>query len=107
MITMKLFVSYARDDKPWVNEFCTALRDTAQHEVLIENENVPAADWWLTILDNIEACECFVYVISEKSLRSIYCNAELDYALALNQPILPLMLQGCPYPPKLEGHPSQ
>ncbi len=80
-----------------------ALRDSAYHEILGENENVSADDWWLTTLDNIEACECFVFVMTDKSLASIYCNSELDYALALNQPILPLVLNASSYPSKLNG----
>ncbi|MCW5849729.1 MAG: SUMF1/EgtB/PvdO family nonheme iron enzyme [Anaerolineae bacterium] len=98
---MKLFLSYSRDDKAWVYELWRALRDEAQHDAWIDRRLVPAQDWWGTILDNIEACECFIYVMTPLSVASIYCRAELEYALALNKPVLPLMLKPCDYPPSL------
>jgi hypothetical protein len=98
---MKLFISYSRDDKAWVYEFWRVLGDKANHDAWIDRRLVPAQDWWHTILDNIEGCDCFIYVLSPKSVESIYCQAELKYALALNKPILPVMLKKCDYPSEL------
>ncbi|HEX2622408.1 MAG TPA: toll/interleukin-1 receptor domain-containing protein, partial [Phototrophicaceae bacterium] len=99
---MKLFISYSRDDKAWVYELWRALRDEGHHDTWIDRQIVPASDWWTSILENIETRECFVYVMSPKSVESIYCTAELDYALGLNKPILPLMLKSATYPDKLK-----
>ncbi len=79
---MKLFISYSRDDKAWVYELWRALRDEANHDAWIDRRLVPAQDWWNTVLDSIEACECILYVISPKSAESIYCRTKLSYALA-------------------------
>ncbi|MFN8484810.1 MAG: SUMF1/EgtB/PvdO family nonheme iron enzyme [Anaerolineae bacterium] len=99
---MKLFISYSRDDKAWVYNLRDALRTESDHEVWIDRGLVPGQDWWQTILESIEAHECFVYVVTPKSVESIYCQAELGYALALNKPILPLMLKQADYPSTLQ-----
>jgi formylglycine-generating enzyme required for sulfatase activity len=98
---MKLFISYSREDKDWVSKFCPALRDEGQHDPWIDDRLLPAQDWWETILMNIEDCQCFIYILTPQSVESIYCQAELNYALALNKPVLPLMLKPCDYPAEL------
>ncbi len=98
---MKLFISYSRDDKAWVYELWRVLRDEANHDAWIDRRLVPAQDWWHTILENIETCDCCLYVMTPKSVESIYCQAELNYALALNKPVLPVMLKPCDLPSEL------
>lgn len=95
---MRLFLSYSRDDKDWVYALWDELRDEAFHDVWLDRRIVPATDWWETILHNIETCECLVFVMTPSSVNSIYCLAELEYAAALNKPILPLMLESCDFP---------
>ena len=99
---MRLFLSYSRDDKAYVYELWRALRDRAHHDAWIDQRIVPAQDWWETILKNIETCETFIYLMTPKSVESIYCRAELTYALALNKPILPIMIKPCDYPQDLK-----
>ncbi len=95
---MRLFISYSRDDKAWVYELWRALRDRAFHDAWIDRRIVPAQDWWDTILTHIEQAECFIYVLTPKAVESIYCLAEMRYALALNKPVVPLVLKPCDYP---------
>jgi hypothetical protein len=99
---MQLFISYSRDDKAWVYELWRALRDEGGHDAWIDQRLVPAVDWWGTILDNIESRQCFIYVMTPASVGSIYCRAELDYAIACNIPILPVMLKPCSVPAALD-----
>ncbi|MCA0456405.1 MAG: SUMF1/EgtB/PvdO family nonheme iron enzyme [Chloroflexi bacterium] len=99
----KLFISYSRDDKAWVYELWRGLRDRAHHDAWIDQRLMPAQDWWEGILQNIETCECFIYIMSPKCVESIYCTAELNYALALNKPIVPLMLKQCDTPQSLKS----
>lgn len=98
---MKLFINYSRDDKTWVYEFWRALHDSTDYEIWLDRRLVPASDWWDTILGNIENCDCFISILSPQAVESIYCQAELDYAIALNKPILPFILRPCTFPPKL------
>jgi hypothetical protein len=98
---MKLFISYSRDDKAWVYELWRALRDRAHHDAWIDQRLLPAQDWWASILENVENCECCIYVMSPMSVQSIYCLAEVRYALALGKPVLPLMLKSTDVPAEL------
>jgi formylglycine-generating enzyme required for sulfatase activity len=97
---MKLFISYSRDDRTFIYDFAKKLNDAVQMDVWIDTKLKGAQKWWETILNSIEACECFVYIMTPKSIASIYCTAEVDYALALNKPILPLVLKSIPSIPK-------
>ncbi|MCU0496514.1 MAG: SUMF1/EgtB/PvdO family nonheme iron enzyme [Anaerolineae bacterium] len=102
---MKLLISYSSQDKKWVFELAEALR--ARHEVWWDRKVLPASDWWDAILTNLEKSDCILYILSPKSVDSIYCRAEIAYAVALNKPILPLILEPCVYPKLLEGNRTQ
>src|SRR4051812_39438284 len=98
---MKLFISYSRDDKLYVHELAEALKDETQHDVWIDRRLVGADRWWDTILDQIEGCECFIVVLTPRCVTSMFCAAELAYALELGKPILPLLMKSCDVPPGL------
>jgi hypothetical protein len=100
---MKLFMSYSRDDKQYVHELATALREETQHDVWIDRRLVGADRWWDAILDEIAACECFIVILTPRYATSIFCAAELNYALALNKPILPLLMKPTELPAPLKG----
>jgi len=97
----KFFISYSRDDKHWAYELWRALRDRMHLDVWIDLKLLPATDWWLSIVESIEECDCFIIVLTPKSGESIYCTEELNYAVALNKPILPIMLKNCASPKAL------
>ena len=60
-----------------------------------------ASDWWETILEEIEECHVFIAIMSKPYMESLYCITELEYAEALNKPIVPLMIEDCDYPKSL------
>lgn len=97
---MKLFISYASDDKHWVYELWRQLLNEG-HQPWIDRDIPVSADWWRTICKEIERSECFIYVMTPKSVESIYCLGEMEFAIALNKPILPLMLKPCDLPKAL------
>ena len=96
-----LFISYSRDDKAWTYNLCHALE--TEYSVWIDQKLRAGTDWWKEILDNIEKCTCFISILSPKAVESIYCSTELQYALALNKPIIPLIIKPCEYPPILQN----
>lgn len=92
MINMaRFFVSYSRSVKNEVQKVVDLLRASG-HDVWWDGDIPIMADWWATILKNIEWCEVFIFVTSEKSVVSPYCIAELDYANERGRPILPFIL---------------
>jgi integrase len=99
---MKLFISYSSDDKQYVYELAKALGDEiSQHIVWLDRKLFGGQKWWNAILDEIENCECFVAVLTPRSISSIFCSAELEYADKLNKPMLPLVMKPCELPPLL------
>jgi formylglycine-generating enzyme required for sulfatase activity len=88
---MKFFISYSRSVKQEVGQVIKLLKE-AGHEVWWDGDIPTIADWWATILTNIEWCDIFIFMVSEKSVQSAYCLAELRYALARNRPLLPFIM---------------
>jgi hypothetical protein len=104
---MKLFISYSRDDTAWTIELQNALNDKLHHQVWMDRQIIPGADWWESILDEIENCDCLVYVMTPNSIDSVFCQAEWQYALDLNKPILPVLLKKCEFPKLLSDRQIQ
>jgi hypothetical protein len=87
-----IFISYARQDRQAV----LVLRADLGHfrrETWMDGELDGGQDWWDEILDNIRACEAFLFVVSPDSVTSRACRAELDYAQQLHRPLLPVMVR--------------
>lgn len=101
---MKVFISYSRDDKDWVNEFARTLRGSrSRHDVWFDQDLHVSQMWWDEILNEIEQCEVLVVVLTPRYVSSPFCMAELDYALALNKPVMPLCLKECEMPAALNA----
>ncbi|MBX3081747.1 MAG: TIR domain-containing protein [Anaerolineae bacterium] len=101
---MRLFISYSHEDEGYVAVLADHLRDEdSQHDVWLDKSIFAGQEWWDEILDRIEDCECFVVILTPQSVASIYCNAELNYALALNKPILPFKYKQCDIPSQLDA----
>jgi len=88
---MRFFISYSRSVKKEIEEVIELLRATG-NEVWWDADIPTGADWWTTILANIEWCDVFIFMISEKSAQSLYCLEELRYAIARNRPIFPFII---------------
>ncbi len=87
----RFFVSYSRSVKDDVSKVVELLRSSG-HEAWWDGDIPIMADWWATILKRIEWCEVFIFIVSEKSVKSAYCLAELKYASDRQRPILPFII---------------
>lgn len=86
---MKIFVSYARADKP----YCIRIIETLHaHDVWYDQRLYAGQDWWKEILRRLEWCEVFLYLLSPDSVTSQYCRRELELALRLKRDIIPVMI---------------
>ncbi len=88
---MRLFVSYSSQDKAEIVNLKNALRRGHQ-QVWMDEELGGGEAWWRTILEQIRECEVFIVALSNNSLASKPCQAELRYAQALQRPILPVQI---------------
>lgn len=88
---VKVFISYARHDDVVVQSLAADLAQGRQ-QVWLDHDLAGGDAWWPEILAQIRACAVFVFALSDESLRSKPCRAELGYAEALGLPILPVQV---------------
>ncbi|MCA0453029.1 MAG: SUMF1/EgtB/PvdO family nonheme iron enzyme [Chloroflexi bacterium] len=87
---MRIFVSYARVDKP----FCIQIVDTLDvHETWYDQRLYAGQNWWKEILRRLDWCESFVYLLSPDSIASEYCNKEFELAQSLGKHIVPVLIR--------------
>lgn len=87
---MRLFVSYARVDKP----YCIQIVDTLEvHEVWYDQRLYAGQNWWKEILRRLDWSEGFVYLLSPDSVASEYCNKEYELARNLGRHIIPVVIR--------------
>jgi tetratricopeptide (TPR) repeat protein len=100
---LKLFISYRSSDAPKVDKIAGDLAllkqddgKTPRYIPWQDKHNLPPASphWWDAIVDALIECQVFVFHLSKDSLKSIVCQAELDYAHQRNRPIIPVVLDG-------------
>ena len=88
---MTVFVSYSSRDEAAVQKLISAFR-LADEQVWWDEELGGGESWWRMILEKIRGCEVFVFALSQHSLGSKSCQAELGYAQDLGKPILPVQI---------------
>ena len=87
---MRIFVSYARVDKP----FCIQIVDTLDvHETWYDQRLYAGQNWWKEILRRLDWCESFVYLLSSDSVSSEYCRKEFELAQSLGKHIVPVLIR--------------
>jgi formylglycine-generating enzyme required for sulfatase activity len=94
---MRLFISYARVDKP----YCIQIVDTLYvHDTWYDQRLHAGQDWWKEITLRIEWCDGFVYLLSPESVTSEYCIKEYELARSLNKHIFPVLIHKATNIPK-------
>src|SRR5688572_4165628 len=88
---MEIFVSHASYDGAAIRSLVQDLEEAGKQVWLDQDLKVGEA-WWTSILKHIRACKVFIFAVSDNSLKSKPCRAELDYASALGLPILPVQI---------------
>src|SRR6478609_4284331 len=89
---MPVFVSHAAADRGAVKDIVEILSE-GQIDVWYDQDLHVGDVWWTEILRRIRQCQVFIFVVSEASVRSKPCLAELQYAKDLNRFILPIEVQ--------------
>jgi adenylate cyclase len=91
----KVFISYARQNKPDIEQLvehlrvlgCDSWHDSSMHG---------GQDWWEEILRRIAECDSFIAIISRDALNSTACRREFDWAESLDKPVLPVAVEPPP-----------
>src|SRR4029077_19014187 len=87
----QLFISYAREH--YQREVGNLVWDLA---VLGYQTTDSVYRTWDDVLWSIARCDVFVAIVSGHTLNSVACKRELEWALALNKPVLPLAVERLP-----------
>jgi formylglycine-generating enzyme required for sulfatase activity len=88
---MKLFVSYARVDKPLCKLIVERIENV--HDVWYDRRLFTGQDWWDEIQERLKWCDGFVYLMSPESLKSEYCQKEYKIASDAGKYIFPVIIQ--------------
>ena len=87
----RVFISYSRKDKAFVQRLNSAL-DDAGVQAWVDWEGIElASDWMETISHAIQGNDAFLFVISPDSLKSKVCADELELGLKLNKKLIPIL----------------
>lgn len=85
------FLSYSSQDRDDLGDLLSALH-RADEPVWFDEDLGGGEVWWQKILERIRECEVFLFALSDNSLQSRPCLAELRYAQALGKPVLPIQI---------------
>ena len=89
-----------------MKQFIPLIRRAFQnHSLWFDTEISGGSEWWRKISNQIANSNLFIYVISNKSLATSYCQAQLREAERLHIPILPVLMDRLksPYPGETEA----
>ena len=79
---MTVFVSYSSRDKDVVKSLTQDLQD-AEEQVWLDQRLAGGDAWWRAILEQIRGCDVFIFALSQNTIQSKPCQAELRYAQTL------------------------
>lgn len=89
-----IFISYDRDDRPITRQLANQLRRVYGFDQVWYDENIRGGqDWWDEIRNQIASRDIFMYLLSDESAKSPYCQAEHDEAKRLKKEVLPVRIE--------------
>lgn len=92
------FISYARADAEFVLRLAGELRAKGVSIWLDKFDIKPGDDWGRAVDAALEACECFLLIVSPESIASNNVMDELTAAVEDEKRIVPLLYQQCRIP---------
>jgi uncharacterized protein len=88
-----IFLSYSRSDREAVEILEPQIHNIYGYGSLWYDSSIPGGDdWWLRITTEIRECELFLFLVSNASINSEYCQKELQKAIYNGKFVLPVLL---------------
>lgn len=98
---MRLFISYARADRPFAKSL-TAKLDSAGIQTWIDYRDIPpGANWDQAVEDALRDCNAMLLILTPRSVQSNNVHDEWHYFLDLDKPIYPVLREACEIPFRL------
>ena len=93
----KVFISHVAEDKELVDDFCELLEDgMGIHDIFCSSKNGCLGigeDFIRRIREEVCGCEVVIFLITQKYLKSPFCQIEMGAAWALGKQIKPIVVQ--------------
>ncbi|UOM36731.1 TIR domain-containing protein [Acuticoccus sp. I52.16.1] len=90
---MRVFVSYSRSDMAMVDAITAALADEP-FEWLVDRESLDHGEKWREqIVSLILSADVALWLLTERSIRSVYCRWELDHLTAQRKKVIPVVME--------------
>lgn len=90
----KIFISYSRIDTEFVKPFVANIARIYGHDNIWYDDKIPGGHkWWQVILKQIEWGDIFIYLLSNDSVTSEYCQAEFEEAQRLQKHIITIQVR--------------
>ena len=83
---MKLFISYAPNDRARIDELAGLLNE-AGHEAWVDHTLTAGQRWEKELKDQVYECDALVFVVSRDALKSEWCKREYRTAKKAKMPI--------------------
>ncbi len=89
----KVFISYSRKDKEFIRKLHDALKAQG-FELWVDWEGIAlGTEWWKEIVEGIEGCDQFIFLISPDSVTSQVCADELQKGIEHNKQLVPVLIR--------------
>lgn len=89
-----IFISYSRTDIKTVKFLEPQIHNIYGYASLWYDKGIVGADdWWQRIVGEIRDCQLFLYLMSDESVKSEYCQKELHKAIYNRKTVLPVLLK--------------
>ena len=93
----QVFISYSRKDKEAADCLCEILKENGIAYWIDKEGIYSSSNYKELIVDAIDVSQAVIFISSAKSNGSINVIRDVGYAVNMNKPILPLMLDDAPY----------
>jgi len=88
---MTVFICHSSRDHAAVRLLVEHLQ-AARESVWLDQSLIGGEAWWERILHQIRSCSVFMVALSNNTLQSKPCRAEMGYAKSLGLPVLPVVI---------------
>ena len=96
---MSIFISHATADDAFVDRLYDRLSTAGLNPWADHKHGLsPGDDWSKGIHDAVNDCTAAIFVMSPRSVKSSYCEAEWQRVLALNKMLYPVVIEAVPTP---------